>query len=180
MKVRVLPYDPAWPEAFEAEKLVLEKALGDAAVRIHHIGSTSVEGLAAKPIIDILLEVVSLEALDAVSNQVEAHGYEGLGEFGIERRRYFRKGGDERTHQIHAFPAGDPHVARHVAFRDYLRAYPDVCEEYVAVKRKAASSYPEDVMNYNDGKDGFIKEHEAKALAWEEKRSGGLQPPSLT
>ena len=71
MRVRIVPYDPAWPAAFEEEKVDLEMALGDVAVQVHHIGSTSAEGLAAKPIIDILLEVVSLEALDAASHQVE-------------------------------------------------------------------------------------------------------------
>jgi len=87
-KIEVVEYDPAWPELFARERDLLFHTLRDVAVSVHHIGSTSVPGLAAKPIIDILLEVRALAALDAVSGEMEAIGYRSKGELGIPGRRY--------------------------------------------------------------------------------------------
>jgi GrpB-like predicted nucleotidyltransferase (UPF0157 family) len=85
---------------------------------------------------------------------------------GIPGRRYFRKGGDARSHQIHAFAAGDANIARHLAFRDYLRAQPGAREEYEALKTRVAAQCNNDIEIYCAGKDRFIKLHEAKALEW--------------
>jgi GrpB-like predicted nucleotidyltransferase (UPF0157 family) len=104
--------------------------------KIHHVGSTAVPGLAAKPIIDILIEVTGLEALDALHEDMKVIGYKPKGEFGIPGRRYYQKGGKQRTHQIHAFVTGDFNVTRHIAFRDYLRANSDVAREYGEVKKR--------------------------------------------
>ncbi|MGD1818016.1 MAG: GrpB family protein [Pleomorphochaeta sp.] len=166
MKVEVVGYDPDWPLRFEQEKRLLVKRLGAVAKAVHHIGSTSVEGLAAKPIIDIILEVTSLDALDATKHELEALGYEGMGEFGIVGRRYFRKGKEERTHQIHAFAVGDENIARHLAFRDYLKAHPAAKAEYEALKCRLAKNCNNDIEAYCDGKDSFVKLHEANALKW--------------
>ncbi|HDZ8979091.1 GrpB family protein [Aeromonas veronii] len=166
MRVDVVSYNPQWPASFVAEELQLRSALDNCLLAVHHIGSTSVVGLAAKPIIDIMLEVSSLERLDEQNGQLEALGYEAMGECGIARRRYFRKGGDERTHQIHAFLQGDDHVHRHLAFRDYLRAHPAVCREYAELKQAVAASCQHDIERYCAGKNAFVKEHEANALRW--------------
>lgn len=166
MHIHVVPHDPRWPAAFDFERRELLATLGDLVARAHHIGSTAVAGLAAKPVIDILLEVRSLAELDDATPSLEALGYEALGEFGIAGRRYFRKGGDQRTHQIHAFGAGDPHIHRHLAFRDYLQAHPGVREEYARLKSGLAERHPDDLEAYCEGKDAFVKLHEAKALAW--------------
>lgn len=166
MIVEVVPYRETWPEEFEKEKSSLIKELGTAIVEIHHIGSTSVPGLWAKPIIDILLEAESLEALDNNSDKFENLGYDVKGEFGISGRRYYRKGGDTRTHQIHAFKINDDHVFRHLAFRDYIEAHPDILKEYQSLKIKIASECENDIEKYCDGKDEFVKFHEAKAIAW--------------
>jgi GrpB-like predicted nucleotidyltransferase (UPF0157 family) len=163
-KVEVVPYDSVWPELFEKEAVLLRKTLGDVAKKIHHIGSTAVPGLAAKPIIDILIEVSSLQSLDALNSEMKAIGYEPLGEFGIPRRRYFPKGGSDRTHQIHAFPAGDSHVTRHLAFRDYLRANPETAKEYEELKITVAKNCDNDLGKYCDGKDEYVKKIEARAL----------------
>lgn len=168
MKVEVVEYDTDWALRFKREKDLLIEQLGAVAEAVHHIGSTSVEGLAAKPIIDIILEVKSLEALDAMTHKLEALGYEAMGEFGIVGRRYFRKGSDERTHHIHAFAVGDENIARHLAFRDYLKAHPAVRAEYESLKCKLAKNCNNDVEVYCDGKDGFIKLHEANALKWKD------------
>lgn len=158
--IEVVEYDPSWPERFEEESNLLRETLGDIAVEVHHIGSTAVPGLAAKPIIDILIEIADLAALDARNRDMELIGYEPKGEFGIPGRRYFQKGGDNRTHQIHAFVAGDVNVSRHIAFRDYLRSNPGVAEEYGTLKKKVAETCDNDIEKYCDGKDAFVKNHE--------------------
>jgi GrpB-like predicted nucleotidyltransferase (UPF0157 family) len=119
--------------------------------------------------IDILLETSSLELLDQVTPTLEALGYEGLGEFGIPGRRYFRKGVVKRTHQIHAFASGDPGLLRHLAFRDYLQSHPKVCREYDHLKRKVAETCQQDIDKYCEGKNDFIQKHEALALEWVSK-----------
>ncbi len=167
MIVRVVPYDPSWPTRFEAEAQRIRAALGDTAIAIHHIGSTSVPGLHAKPIIDTLVEVTELGALDAKSARMQALGYEAKGEFGIPGRRYFRRDDEhgERTHQAHAFADGSQ-VKRHLAFRDYLIAHPGVARDYVELKQRLAAEFPNDGTAYWAGKDSFIKHHEAEALKW--------------
>ena len=166
--IQVISHDPAWAQKFEIEARRIGKALGKTAVQIHHIGSTAIPQTKAKPIIDILLEVTSLEALDEKSPMLETLEYEAKGEFGIPGRRYFRLNDSDgtRTHQIHAFEAGVPNVVRHVAFRDYMRAHPLVAEEYGALKERLANAYPHDMTAYMDGKDAFVREHERRALLW--------------
>lgn len=106
--VPVVPHDPAWSAAFDAEAARVSQALGTAVVWLHHIGSTAIPGISAKPVIDLLLEVASLARLDRRTPALEALDYDAMGEFGIVGRRYFRRDDRSgvRTHQIHAFQAG--------------------------------------------------------------------------
>jgi GrpB-like predicted nucleotidyltransferase (UPF0157 family) len=164
MIIEIVPYNPAWPKLFKMEAERLQQTLGDVAEKIHHIGSTAVKGLAAKPIVDIIIEVSSLEELDALNDRMEFIGYEPKGEFGIPRRRYFQKGGSNRTHQIHAFRSGDSHVTRHLVFRDYLRANPKIAKGYAQLKSAIAKNCENDIGRYCDGKDEYVKQLEAKAL----------------
>jgi GrpB-like predicted nucleotidyltransferase (UPF0157 family) len=173
MKIEVVPYNPLWPAQFESERSAIAGSLGDILDQSHHIGSTAVEGLSAKPIIDIILEVHSLESLDQATSKLEMMGYEAKGEFRIPGRRYFRKGGFHRTHQIHAFTSGDPNVLRHLAFRDYLKAHPEVMREYSELKARLAADCNDDLDRYCDGKDSFVKHHEAKAIEWNKAEPGG-------
>jgi GrpB-like predicted nucleotidyltransferase (UPF0157 family) len=166
MKIEVIAYNLFWRVKFADEKTAISRSLGEIVVHIHHIGSTSVEGLAAKPIIDILLEVTSLDALDLASSKLNLLGYEGRGELGIPRRRFFLKGKFYRTHQIHAFKEGDSHVLRHLAFRDYLIAHPPIAAEYADLKKRLAATCNDDIDVYCDGKDDFVKFHETEALEW--------------
>lgn len=101
--ITVVNYDPEWPSKYVRERDYITEILKENCISIYHIGSTSVPGLAAKPIIDIMAVVRSLEKVDTVAEKFSEIGYEYLGEFGITGRRYLRKGGDERTHQIHIF-----------------------------------------------------------------------------
>ncbi|WP_240549237.1 GrpB family protein [Billgrantia antri] len=162
----VVPYEEGWARRFDEERWLIEEAVDGLQYRVHHIGSTSVEGLQAKPIIDILLEVADLKELDGRSCSFEAIGYECLGEFGMPGRRYYRKGGNSRTHQIHAFELGSADVQRHLAFRDYLRAHPVVAQEYGELKQRVAKACRHDITLYSEGKADFVKLHEQRALAW--------------
>jgi GrpB-like predicted nucleotidyltransferase (UPF0157 family) len=172
--IRVVSHDPAWAAMYEDAAGRIMAAAGSAAVRVHHIGSTAIPRTTAKPIIDMLLEVVSLEALDGESSMLEALGYEAMGELGIPGRRYFRLDDSDgvRTHQVHAFEAGVPNVVRHLAFRDYMRAHPLAAREYGTLKQRLANAYPHDMAAYMDGKDAFVKEHERRALLWAASQGG--------
>lgn len=165
--VIVLPYDPQWSILYQQEAQAIRQILGDNLVAIHHIGSTSVPGLCAKPIIDILPVVRNLDAVDACNAQFQALGYEAMGEWGIPGRRYFRKGGDNRTHHIHIFRQ-DNHseIDRHLAVRDFLRSHPADAEAYGKLKMSLAKQYPENIEAYCDGKDAFVKELERRALSF--------------
>lgn len=172
--VIVTDYDPAWPLMYQEEKALIRRILGDDAVAVYHIGSTSVPGLAAKPVIDIMVAVKSLAAADEASGLFAAAGYEWMGEYGIPGRRYLRKGGDERTHQIHIFQADDSgSIIRHLAFRSYLEAHAGVRDEYARLKKELAARHPYDIDGYCDGKDGFVRGIEADAVrdydaSWDE------------
>ncbi len=171
--IRVTAYNSAWPAAYEKEAQQIRKALDGLLVEIHHIGSTAVPGLMAKPVIDILPVVRDIEMVDARNPAMEALGYECMGEFGIPGRRYFRKGGNDRTHQVHVFAADSrEEINRHLAVRDYLRAHPNVAAEYGRLKAALAARFPEDIDGYCDGKDGFVKRLEAVALHWMQKDAG--------
>ena len=170
--VVVKDYDPAWADEFEREAALIKSALGKNCAAVHHIGSTSVPGLAAKPVIDIMPVVKSLDDADEAKERLEELGYEYLGEFGIPGRRYLRKGGSERTHQVHIFAEGDSgNIERHLALRDYLRSHTDVRDEYGRLKKSLAEKYPYDIESYCDGKDEFVKKAERAALEWK-RRTG--------
>jgi GrpB-like predicted nucleotidyltransferase (UPF0157 family) len=144
------------------------RVLGPVLMTVHHIGSTSVPGLAAKPIIDLMPVVTRLDALDRECARVEGLGYDWHGAFGIAGRRYCTLSGanGERIAQLHFFAAGSPHIARHIAFRDYLRAHPDTARAYETEKRRARDLHPDDSHAYSDEKDAWIRDIEAKALVW--------------
>lgn len=159
-------YNPAWPEMYRQEAMWMKSILKENCVEIHHIGSTAVPGLAAKPIIDIMAAVRELSDVDKKCSLFEEAGYEYLGEFGIRGRRYLRKGGDERTHQVHIFSENDTeNLIRHLAFRDYMRSHAEEREQYAALKKELAQKYPYDIDDYCDGKDAFVKKIEKQALA---------------
>jgi GrpB-like predicted nucleotidyltransferase (UPF0157 family) len=165
--IRIVPYDPAWPAAFEAEAAVLSAIFGAGLVAIHHIGSTSVPGLPAKPVIDMMPLVRDIASIEGYLPALLAAGYESWGEYGIPGRRFFTRGGDEqRTHNVHVFQWDGDHVQRHLDVRDYLRAHPAEAQAYAALKAALAERFPQDINGYMDGKDAFVKALERKAAAW--------------
>lgn len=167
IKVVLAAYDPEWPAtaAAHAERL---KVLGPILTAVHHIGSTSVPGLAAKPIIDLMPVVTALDALDRERGRVEALGYDWYGEFGIAGRRYcaLTDEAGNRIVQLHVFRATSPDAERHIAFRDYLRAHPDVAQAYEVEKRRAMKLHPDNSHAYADEKAAWVQATEAKALRW--------------
>ncbi|MCW6036785.1 GrpB family protein [Spirulina subsalsa FACHB-351] len=167
-KVEVVAYNPQWGEMFVAEAEHIASVLGANVVAIHHIGSTAIPSIHAKPIIDLLVEVQDIGQVDEYNGAMERLGYQVMGEFGIVTRRYFRKENSEgvRTHHVHIFPAGSEQVQRHLMFRDYLINHPKDAQFYSKLKQDLAQQYPTDIEKYMDGKDGLIKILEQKAKDW--------------
>ena len=169
MRYQVVPHDSVWEQHYAREAELISGVLHGMTARLHHIGSTAIPDIAAKPIIDILIEVDDLRELDASSTAMEKLAYEVMGEFGIPGRRYFRKNDASgiRTHQIHAFEVGSSGAVRHLAFREYMIAHPEAAQAYGTLKEQLAVQHPDDFEAYMGGKDAFIKEHEAKAISWD-------------
>jgi GrpB-like predicted nucleotidyltransferase (UPF0157 family) len=164
--VALVPYDPSWPESFRREKEHLLGCLpADLLGRIEHFGSTAVPGLAAKPIVDLLVEVASLQAARAsIVPVLEAQGYDYFwrptrGEDGPPFYAWFIKRHPDtgaRTHHIHMV---EGHFAEHwgrLLFRDYLIEHPEVAEEYARLKAHLASAFPNDRVAYTRGKTEFV------------------------
>ena len=165
-KVEVRPFDEQWGSMFEEESRKLYEIFGDEIIDIHHIGSTSVSGLQAKPIIDMMPVVRDIHRMNDYNTAMISIGYESKGENGIAGRRYFQKGGDHRTHHVHMYAWGNPEIKRHLTFRDYLRAYPDVAQEYGDLKVILSQRFPYDIESYIKGKELLVSEINQKAIAW--------------
>lgn len=163
-EIVVVQYDEKWPEMFKAESFLIQALLGDVAKNVYHIGSTSVPGLPAKPVIDILLEVSDINQLDQYNSAMVNAGYVARGENGIAGRRFFIKGREQRSHHVHAFSAGDIQIPRHLAFRDYLRENSDIARQYAEIKREAAVLCKNDAQHYSALKADFITHHLQLAL----------------
>ena len=172
--VAVVAHSPQWRTAFEAEAKHVAAALGQNVVAVHHIGSTAIPHIYAKPVIDLLVEVRNITEVDGQRSAMEALGYEVMGEYGIPGRRYFRKSNQQggRTHHIHAFEAGSAEVTRHLAFRDYMIAHPGDAQRYSALKKRLAEEHPQSMDAYVDGKDRFIQEVDRKAAQWRASQAG--------
>ncbi len=171
-EVVVVAPDPGWRKGFEAEAVRLSSVFGENLVEMHHIGSTAVPGLAAKPLIDMIPEVRDIRRVDALNEEMATLGYEAWGEYGLPGRRLFtRVKNGERTHNVHVYATGNPEVERHLAFRDYMNAHPEEAHAYGRLKEGLARRFPTDFDAYMDGKDAFVKERERRALAW--KRGTG-------
>jgi GrpB-like predicted nucleotidyltransferase (UPF0157 family) len=160
-------YNPDWP-FMAADHTRRLQVLGPALLAVHHIGSTAVPNLIAKPIVDLMPLVTSVADLDQRRHSVEALGYNWHGEHGISGRRYCTLDGEkgQRVVQLHFFEAGSPQVDRHLAFRDYLRAHPEVARVYAMEKRRARNLHPDDSYANTDEKAAWIRKAEAMAIDW--------------
>lgn len=157
--VVVVPYDEQWKRDFLEIKSELQDALGDLALRIEHVGSTSVEGLSAKPIIDIDVVIEDEARFGAVTAALAGIGYEHQGDLGITGREAFRYDGKDhlRKHHLYVCQKESPELKRHLAFRDYLRSHADAVREYSRIKEEGARLYPYDIDGYIAHKSPWIE-----------------------
>jgi GrpB-like predicted nucleotidyltransferase (UPF0157 family) len=172
--VRLSPYQPVWQRLFKEEKERLQQAVGPYVLDIQHVGSTSIPGLVAKPILDIAIAVCDFEAATICIEPIEGLGYVYRGEFGIPRRHYFAKG-EPRTHHLHMNEIDSVDYENQILFRDYLIRHPDVAQAYAALKLDLARRFPADRDAYLAGKAPFIEHVLALARV---AKTGKAEPTS--
>ena len=168
IKVELAPHSANWEPAAREETLRLHQALEASLVQVHHIGSTAIPGIHAKPIIDLMPVVRAVAELDAKQSVFLRLGYQYWGEYGIPGRRYCtldEPSTGRRKFQLHCFAAGSSEIERHLAFRDYLRANPAKAQEYDQEKRRCRDLHPDDSHAYSDAKADWIAAQLAEALA---------------
>ena len=165
--IRIVPYDPTWPQLFSAEAAKIRGVLSDTAIDIHHVGSTAVPGLRSKPIVDILVTVTDIADLPSYRDPLRRIGYAfnyypeipDFHFFGRPRQR-------PRRYHVHVCEAGSVHERRHLAVRDYLVAHPEEARQYGSIKAEAAASFPGDRLAYMDAKGPWVTDLESRALTW--------------
>ncbi|NIW43530.1 MAG: GrpB family protein [Gammaproteobacteria bacterium] len=157
-KIEVVPYNPIWPEKYQTEAWQIEKIFKDNLIAIHHIGSTAIPSIKAKPVIDIMVIVQDIEKVAAINPAMIRLGYIPRGEYGIRGRRYFNKNtSGVRSHHVHIYALGNPEIDFHLDFRDYLRAHPTEAQAYSNLKEGLASQYRYDSEAYSESKTEFVK-----------------------
>ncbi|CDZ77738.1 dephospho-CoA kinase/protein folding accessory domain-containing protein [Legionella massiliensis] len=161
--IEVVPYDAEWPKKFAAEAALIKDALGENCVDIHHIGSTAVPGLAAKPVIDMIPVVTDITKVDLANPLMQKLGYLPRGEFGMLFRRFFQKGEDQRTFNIHVFETGNSEIDRHLLFRNWMRVHLEDRDAYANLKQNLAKQHPHDISAYCFGKEEFVSDIDRKA-----------------
>lgn len=156
--VKLVAHNPKWAECFSEEKELLSKTLGEKILDLRHIGSTSIPGILAKPILDILAAVKTLADVEAFTQDLNKVGYEDKGDGGVLGRRFFVRGGEaKRTHHLNFCEMNSFFWESHLAFRGYLRRHSDAAKEYSALKRGLADRFPNDRGAYTTGKGEFIR-----------------------
>ena len=167
-RVVVLPYDEQWKQDYLRIKAELTNALGPSIIGIEHVGSTSVPGLSAKPIIDIDVIIKDYSVLKDVVSALGKIGYRHKGDLGIAGREAFAYDGKEhlRKHHLYVCPQDSEELHRHIAFRDHLRTHPEAVREYSRIKEEGARLYPDDIEKYIEYKSPFIEKiyHELRVL----------------
>jgi GrpB-like predicted nucleotidyltransferase (UPF0157 family) len=160
--VVVVPYNPEWKHEFQKIKIYLGKALANSIIAIEHVGSTSVEGLSAKPIIDIDVIIKNYDNFKKVKSILENLGYHHEGNLGIKDREAFKYDVNQKhefmLHHLYVCPQDSDELKRHIALRDYLRAHKEDRDKYSKIKSQAAAMYPEDIDSYIEYKSPCINE----------------------
>ena len=173
-EVELVPHNPEWSHQADEEAMRILAGLTIPIIGIYHIGSTSVPGIKAKPILDFVMEVEKLEDVIQAMPEFEEIGYLSKGEYGIPGRQFFTRDTDgERTHHLHVFQKGHPDIERHNVFRDFLRANPGAAREYEMLKEKLAKRFPKRSDNYTEAKSDFILSMDEVARYWLEQNEYG-------
>ena len=154
--VMVVDYDPGWPRDFDMLRERIWPGLADIALRIEHVGSTSVPGLAAKPIIDMTIVVATRDDVPKAIERLALLDYVHRGNLGIDDREAFDHPAGLRRHNLYVCPEGTIGIVNQVAVRDYLRANPEAATRYGALKKQLADRFPEDIDSYVLGKTDFV------------------------
>ena len=159
-KVIVLPYDSTWKSDFENIKNEISGALNSLIIGIEHVGSTSVEGMSAKPCIDIDVVIKDYSVFDELVNKLSTIGYIHEGDLGIKDREAFRYTDKPhlQTHHLYVCPQDSAELHRHLTFRDFLRKNPEAVRIYSSVKEQAAQLYPQQIDRYIEYKSPCIEE----------------------
>jgi GrpB-like predicted nucleotidyltransferase (UPF0157 family) len=171
--VTLVRHNPSWAGQARQEGERLKATIGDAVLAVHHIGSTAIPSICAKPILDLMPVVRGLADLDIKRQALEDLGYAWWGEYGLPGRRYCTLDDSQtgnRVVQLHCFEQGSLEITRHLAFRDYLRSRPELAREYEAEKLRCRNQHPGDSHTYSDCKAAWISRIEALALS-----TGGAQ-----
>jgi GrpB-like predicted nucleotidyltransferase (UPF0157 family) len=161
--VIVVDYDPRWPDVFRLLRAAVAEVLGDLAVTVEHVGSTAVPGLAAKPIIDIDVEVPSVADIPRAIERLAILGYVHRGDLGIPGREAFTAPAEKPMHHLYVCALGNEELLRHRLFRDYLLTHPDDARAYGELKKAAAARFGEDRAGYNEAKTQFVEAVLARA-----------------
>lgn len=165
-RVEVVAHKQEWRVLFGDECVRLRAIFGAEMMEVSHIGSTAIPAIHAKPVIDMLAVVRNIDHVAEFNEAMGRIGYKARGENGIAGRRFFSKGGDERSHHVHMFQAGHEDIARHLAFRDYMLAHPHEAQMYSQLKLRLAAEFPTDIQEYVNGKHAFIKMIDERAKRW--------------
>lgn len=168
--IQVVPYNPEWHEEYLKEVEKVCSMLNTEIIDVHHIGSTAIPQIYAKPIIDILVEVRDINNIDKYNEDMKKLEYIAKGEYGIVGRRFFLKGLYNRTHHIHIFQTGNVEIKRHLEFRDYMIAHSEEAKNYGELKKALAIKSMYDIEGYCYGKDNYIKDIDKKAKEWFSKK----------
>lgn len=163
-------HNEKWTEDFDDEVNKIKGILLGNFIEAHHIGSTAILGIKAKPVIDILLEVKSLNKVDECDNALESLGYEIMGEYGIQGRRFLKKGKEIRTHHLHVYESGNSEIERHRLFVDFMNAHPNKATKYEKLKIKLISLYSELPDKYSQGKFEFIQQMDTEVIEWNQEK----------
>ena len=151
-KVVVVDYDPSWPTTFEGLRAGIWPSVQDVATAIEHVGSTSVRGLAAKPVIDMTIVAPTAAAMQTVIDRLATLGYRHQGDLGVPGREAFTRPQNTPDHHLYACVAGNDALRNHLTVRDYFRGNPVAAHAYGNLKKQLAARFADDINRYVDGK----------------------------
>ena len=156
-KIYLENHNEQWIHKFQQEIRLIKSFFNPEIVECYHIGSTAVRGLKAKPVIDIMISVKSINNVENYNKNFAKLGYDAKGEYGIKSRRFFTKGGDNRTFHLHIFESGNPEIEKHLCFRDALINDKTFADKYEKLKSELCEKFSNNPEAYTEGKNNFIR-----------------------